>query len=205
MSTVKGLYAKLGAIQAEVMGLQADKKGNGYSYLTGTKLLKAIKPLMVEYGLLLKPEVLDVVNTRMDYLVSMTQDKQTGKWNGKPKSEILTSAKLKFTWIDIETGDKDENLFHANGQNDWEKGLGSALTYGERYFIMKYFHLDTSEDDIDNADRKEKGRGALLEKVEKKFFNLTDEKKALTLKYYKVSSIPELDFDQLTQLNAKLV
>src|SRR5690606_6435660 len=44
--------------------------------------------------------------------------------------------------------------FGANGQNDWEKGLGSALTYGERYFLLKFFHIATDEDDIDNPDRK---------------------------------------------------
>ena len=38
--------------------------------------------------------------------------------------------------------------------NDWEKGLGSALTYAERYFLLKYFHIATDEDDIDNTGRK---------------------------------------------------
>jgi hypothetical protein len=61
---------------------------------------------------------------------------------------------MRFTWIDCETGEKDENLFGANGQNDWEKGLGSALTYAERYFLLKYFHIPTDEDDIDNSSRK---------------------------------------------------
>jgi hypothetical protein len=61
---------------------------------------------------------------------------------------------MRFTWIDCETGEQDVNLFGANGQNDWEKGLGSALTYAERYFILKYFHIATDEDDIDNEQRK---------------------------------------------------
>jgi hypothetical protein len=56
---------------------------------------------------------------------------------------------MKFTWVDCETGETDVNMFAANGQNDWEKGLGSALTYGERYFLLKYFHIATDEDDVD--------------------------------------------------------
>jgi len=60
---------------------------------------------------------------------------------------------MRFTWVDCETGEKDENLFGANGQNSWDKGVGSALTYAERYFLLKYFHIATDEDDIDNADR----------------------------------------------------
>lgn len=62
---------------------------------------------------------------------------------------------MRFTWIDCATGETDVNLFGANGQNDWEKGLGSALTYAERYFLLKYFHIATDEDDIDNDQRKE--------------------------------------------------
>jgi hypothetical protein len=61
---------------------------------------------------------------------------------------------MRFTWIDTEIGEKDENLFGANGQNDWDKGVGSALTYAERYFLLKYFHIATDEDDIDNPNRK---------------------------------------------------
>jgi hypothetical protein len=61
---------------------------------------------------------------------------------------------MKFTWVDCETGEKDENLWGAHGQNDFEKGFGSALTYGERYFLLKFFHIATDEDDIDNPERK---------------------------------------------------
>ena len=57
---------------------------------------------------------------------------------------------MKFTWIDVENGEKDEIFFGANGQNDWDKGVGSALTYAERYFLLKFFHIATDEDDIDN-------------------------------------------------------
>lgn len=148
------IYQKLGKIQAEIKGLGQDSSGNGYRYVSGNKAINAIKPLMIKYGLLLKPEVLDIENQRIDYQVSLTKG-QNGQWTGKPKSEILTKAKMRFTWIDIETGEKDECLFAANGQNDWEKGLGSALTYAERYFLLKYFHIATDEDDIDNPERKE--------------------------------------------------
>ena len=61
---------------------------------------------------------------------------------------------MQFTWVDCETGEKDVNLFGANGQNDWDKGVGSALTYAERYFLLKYFNIATDEDDIDNDQRK---------------------------------------------------
>lgn len=137
------IYEKLLTIQKRINGLGKDKATYNYKYVTGDKLLGEIKPMMNDLGLLLKQEVLSIENTRQDY------DTKNGS-----KSEILSKVMMKFTWIDVETGEKDENLFGANGQNDWEKGLGSALTYAERYFLLKYFHISTDEDDIDNDQRK---------------------------------------------------
>lgn len=144
------LYQKLHVIQCKVLGVKKDKKGNGYEYVSGEKIIDAIKPLMNELGLLLKPEVYTIDNERSNYFVSLKQDEETKEWLGKPKSEILSKVMMKFTWIDIETGEKDECLWGANGQNDWDKGVGSAMTYAERYFLLKYFHIATDEDDIDN-------------------------------------------------------
>lgn len=144
------IYKKLHRIQQSVVGLGKDKDSHNFKYVTGGKVLFHIKPLMNELGLLLKQEIVEISNVRQDYQV-------WDKWEKifKNKSEILTTIKIKFTWIDVETGETDENMFASNGQNDWEKGFGSALTYAERYFLLKYFHIATDEDDIDNPDRKE--------------------------------------------------
>ena len=137
------LYQKLLHIQTKINGLGKDKTTYQYKYVTGDKVLGEIKPLMNQLGLILKQEVISIENSRQDYL--------TAKGS---KSEILSKVMMQFTWIDCATGDKDVNSFGANGQNDWEKGLGSALTYAERYFLLKYFHIATDEDDIDNDQRK---------------------------------------------------
>lgn len=145
-----GLYQKLLKIQQEIIGLGKDSKSFGYQYVSGSKVIEHIKPLMNEFGLLLKQEILSIENTRQDYNVK-----------SGPKSEILSKVMMKFTWIDVVTGERDENLFGANGQNDWEKGLGSALTYAERYFLLKYFHINTDEDDIDSPTRKREDAQAI--------------------------------------------
>ena len=137
------LYQKLLEIQKQVIGLGKDKSALSYKYVTGDKVLSHIKPLMNSLGILLKQEVLSIENTRQDYTTK----------NGT-RSEIHSKVMLRFTWIDADTGEKDENLFGANGQNDWERGVPSAMTLGERYFLLKFFHIATDEDDIDNPERK---------------------------------------------------
>jgi hypothetical protein len=141
------IYKKLLEIQKQVRGLGKDKKSGqgsfGYEYVTGAKILEMIKPIMNEQGLILKQEVLNLENSIETY-----------KTNKGEKTEVLSKASLLFTWVDVETGEKDENKFAANGMNGFDKGLGSALTYAERYFLLKYFHIPTDEDDIDNPESK---------------------------------------------------
>ena len=144
----KGLLPKLAALQSAVRGLGKDTKGKSYEYVSGSKVLDAVRPRMDELGLLLVQEVVDIRNERVDYTVgSDTKVKQ--------KSEMFTSVSMLFTWIDTETEEKLPVRFAANGCNGWDKGLGSALTYGERYFLLKFFHIATDEDDVDARQGEE--------------------------------------------------
>ncbi len=152
------IYKKLLAVQKELKGLSKDKKSFNYDYVTGNKLLGFIKPIMNDQGLILKQEVTKVETERIQYKTS----------KGTEKDEVLYKVWQKFTWVDIETGDKDENEFFSSGMNEFEKGLGSALTYAERYFLLKYFHIATDEDDIDNSDRKAKEQENDLKEYNKK-------------------------------------
>lgn len=198
------IYQKLHKIQSQVLGLGKDKSSNSYKYVTGSKVLEHIKPLMNEYGLILKQEVLSIDNERQDYKVGINTP------NEKIKSEILTKCMMRFTWIDTETGEKDENLFGANGQNDWEKGLGSALTYAERYFLLKYFHIATDEDDIDNPERKEQEEQ--LQQAEnlrlnaiKKILTECSTEETLKAEYLKLSESDKKTFAKLVaELKGKL-
>lgn len=133
------LLNKLLVIQKAIDCIAKSEKGFNYSYAGQEQVLNTIRPLMNDQGLLLMQEVLEVENTRIDYVTA----------KGQSKSEILTSAKQLFTWMDCETDEKLAVRFHANGMNDWEKGLGSALTYAERYFLLKFFHIPTPNDDPD--------------------------------------------------------
>lgn len=148
------LFQKLLVIQNRINGLGKDKSAFNYKYVTGDKVLGEIKPMMNELGLILKQEILGIENVRQDYQLVDREGKI------RQKNEILSKVDMRFTWVDADTGDKDENLFGANGQNDWDKGVGSALTYAERYFLLKYFHIATDEDDIDNPDRKDESKVA---------------------------------------------
>ena len=139
------LNQKLLEIQKRVRGLAKDKDGVSYSYVSGSKVLGIIRPAMDELGIILIPEVVDSSFTRMDYeLPSKRQGEPP-----KAKTEIFVWLEMRFTWLDAESGERMECLWSSSGQNSFDKGLGSALTYGERYFLLKYFHVATDYDDVD--------------------------------------------------------
>lgn len=132
------LYQKLVEIQKSVRSLAKDSYANSYQYVSGSKVLDAVRERMDQLGVLLVQQIDSIENTRIDYQVK----------NGS-KSEMLSKVMMTFTWIDAESGDKLPVPFGANGMNNWDKGLGSALTYAERYFLLKFFHIATDEDDVD--------------------------------------------------------
>lgn len=143
-----GVYLKILELQKAVRALLPNASGGGdknsYRYVSGSKLLGYLRPKMDALGIILKQEIVEESHERIDYVTAYGH-----------KSEMFTALKMRFTWIDVDTGERDENEFIAYGQNGWDKGLGSALTYGERYFLLKFFHIATDEDDVDALPIKE--------------------------------------------------
>ena len=132
------LYAKLLELQKAVVGLSKDAKGNSGEYVSGNKVLGIVRPTMDKLGLLLTKDVLESTFTPIQYLTSKGE-----------KSEMFCSLKIRFTWIDVETGEKLSVDWASSGMNGFDKSLGSALTYGERYFLLKQFGIATDKDDVD--------------------------------------------------------
>lgn len=140
-----GVLKKLLHIQREVDGFVKDSQGHNYSYPSGNQILNKIRPLMNELGLLLKQEVTGKKHQIVTYVNSY----------GDEKAEMFCDTEQLMTWIDTDTAEEYSVRWSADGMNGWDKGLGSALTYGERYFLLKFFHVPTDADDpdTDQADK----------------------------------------------------
>lgn len=147
---VMAIYRKLAEIQAAVKGMTKDKEAFNYNYVTGDKVLNAIRPLMDAKSILLLPSVKNVTTQVVNY----------DAWDGKAKSivtktEILYVVSMEMKWVDAEDGETLIETWAGSGMNAFDKGFGSALTYGERYYLLKTFHIATDRDDVDAiaADR----------------------------------------------------
>ena len=159
------IYKKLAEIQAAVKGMTKDKAAYNYDYVTGDKVLNTIRPLMDAKGILLLPSVKNVETQVVNY----------DAWDGKAKAvikktEILYVVNMEMKWVDSEDGETLVETWAGSGMNAFDKGFGSALTYGERYYLLKTFHIATDRDDVDaiSADRDkvlEQGYEAQVQKV----------------------------------------
>lgn len=144
------VYKKLALIQSKVNGLKKDTKAYNYDYVDGNKVLSAVRPMMKELNLLLMPEVTDIKTETINYGSYDRVAKAT-----VTKTEVLATVTMRMSWVDAEDGEVVSQMWGATGLNGFDKGFGSALTYGERYYLLKLFHIPTDKDDVDaiNTER----------------------------------------------------
>lgn len=135
---------KLLQIQESVKGMTKDKAAFNYNYVSGDKILNHIRPWMDKLQLLLLPSVKDI---RTETVTYTAWDKAAKALINK--TEILHIVDMTMTWIDAEDGERLDIPWAGAGLNAFDKGYGSALTYGERYYLLKTFHIATDADDVD--------------------------------------------------------
>ena len=147
-SKAMSIYEKLLEVRKSVQYLKKDKKGFNYNYASGSQVIGNLRGKLDELGLLLKPEVIKIT-----YAEVKIDGKTEVKIDGK--TENLVTIEILFTWINVDNPtEKIECHWFSMGQNTREKGIGSALTYAERYFLLKFFMIPTDEMDPDAYNEK---------------------------------------------------
>ncbi|HAR6266302.1 TPA: single-stranded DNA-binding protein [Staphylococcus pseudintermedius] len=146
------LYQKIADVKANIDGFTKDTKGYNCTYVSGSQVLHRIRSKMIEHNLLLVPKTLEETYSVEDVT----------RYSPKYKKQVTTTeytvkVKLIYTWINADKPEEQLELpFFAIGQqDDPAKALGTALTYSERYFLMKFFNIPTDEDDADAKQKKE--------------------------------------------------
>lgn len=135
------LYQKLLILQKECNYLKKENKGYQFQYVSSSQTLGTIRGKMDELGILLIPKVTGHNIIEFE--------------NQKGNHEFLTEMDIEYTWINAEA--PDDVLvcpFYGQGVDNAEKGVGKALTYAEKYFILKFFHIATDKDDPDSYQSK---------------------------------------------------
>lgn len=165
------LDEKLLELKKIVCIMQKNADGYGYKYVTEDSILLAINDKMIELEISLTPKFKDKT------LYSEVLNYKDAK--GKEKTDVLVRSEMQFVWKDIKT--KEEIVIDwalLGQQSDASQALGSGLTYANRYFLLKYFNVATSNDDPDKirsemaAEEEKKKLSAIQTKIKKTFETL---------------------------------
>ncbi|MFP7275804.1 ERF family protein [Bacillus paralicheniformis] len=145
------IYQKLVEVRKAVPYLKKDNRGEQYSYTSSSQVVAAIREKMDEFGLLLVPNIIDK-NVRTE---TVEFKDKNGNVN-KKTTTYFTELTMEFKWINAENPEETMVVpFYAQGvDRAGEKGVGKALTYAEKYYLLKQFNIPTDEADPDAFQEK---------------------------------------------------
>ncbi|GIN88666.1 single-stranded DNA-binding protein [Heyndrickxia sporothermodurans] len=144
------IYQKLVEVRKSVPYLQKEAQGAQYQYVGSSQVLAAVRAKMDELGLLLTVKVIG------HNVKSETVENKDKYDKLKKTTTYFTELDLEFTWINAENPEETLTLpFYGQGVDiAGEKGVGKALTYAEKYFLLKQFNIATDKDDPDSFQEK---------------------------------------------------
>lgn len=152
------LVQKLAKIREMVEVLRKNKSGYNYKYVTEDEILARVAAGMKKYGVSLTPSVVPGTLLVSPYHYVKTKNTKSGEQLKEDVNEILVQAEASFIWTDNDNPSEKIIVPWAivGQQSDASQALGSALTYANRYFMLKFFQIATPDDDPDNwKDKKE--------------------------------------------------
>ena len=144
------IFQRLAAITAELQtvakNLNVDTGGGkGYKAVSERDILDAVKPLETKYGVYSFP-----VNREL--IEATTYDVET-KYGTKTNFFSRIKTTYRFVTVDKPEDYIDTYTFSV-GFDSQDKGDGKAMTYGDKYALMKAYKISTGEDPDQTASEE---------------------------------------------------
>lgn len=142
----KNIFQRIDAITAELgvvaknLSVQATKTSS-YKAVGERDIIDAVKPLEHKYGVVSYPvsrEILDDATLESESTYNNVTTKKTTFY-------IKIRTKYRFVNID-DPKDFIETETISDGIDSGDKGGGKAMTYGDKYALMKVYKISTGED-----------------------------------------------------------
>jgi hypothetical protein len=146
----KNVYQRLLEVRKSVDYLKKEEQSSQYKYTGSAQVLASVRDKINEVGLILVPRIIS------KNLIPDTVENTDAGGKVKRTTTYFTELEMTMTWVNVDDpNDKVECPWYAQGVDiAGEKGVGKALTYGEKYFILKFFNIPTDKDDPDTFQQK---------------------------------------------------
>lgn len=145
------LYEKLSAITAELQtvakNLEVKTGKSAYKAVSERDILDAVKPLENKSRIYSYP---------CDREIIETQTLETQSDYGT-KTTFFSRIKTTYRFVDLdEPNTFIETITFSEGIDPQDKGSGKAMTYGDKYALMKAYKISTGEDPDQTASEETK-------------------------------------------------
>ena len=144
------IYEKLAAITAELKAIQKNlivkpTKTSSYKAVSERDILDAVKPLEEKYKVYSYPVSREVLESNL--IDNTTEFKDGDKTTTTKKTSFMTRIKTVYRFVNIEKPDEYiETTTFSEGIDAQDKGSGKAMTYADKYALMKTYKISTGDD-----------------------------------------------------------
>ena len=140
------IYQRMAAITAELQTVAKNLnvetgKGKGYKAVSERDVIDAVKPLEAKHGVYSYPASRRV-------LESAALESES-EWNGKITKKTTFFERIETVYRFVNTDDPTdfiETTTFAEGIDSQDKGSGKAMTYADKYALMKAYKISTGDD-----------------------------------------------------------
>ena len=136
------IYQKLAAITAEMStvakNLNVSTGKNSYKAVSERDIIDNVKPLEEKHGVYSYPVSRETLES---------ERLESESYDGKTKTTFFTRIKTVYRFVNIEDPqDFIETVVFSVGLDSGDKGDGKAMTYGDKYALMKAYKISTGDD-----------------------------------------------------------
>lgn len=196
------IFEKMAAITAELQTVAKNltvqqTKTSSYKAVSERDILDAVKPLEAKYGVYSYPVSRTILESNM--LESESE------YNGKVtrKTTFMTRIETVYRFVNIEKIDEYiETTTFAEGIDTQDKGSGKAMTYADKYALMKAYKISTGEDPDQTASEENNYQRKPKEKTPRERLIARLKEKGINVKEYAAEkgltgAVPDSRFEEL--------
>jgi hypothetical protein len=205
------IYEKMSAITIDINKVAKNLKvGVGqsqYKAVGEADILEAVKPVEAQHGIYSYPASRKVIK-EAEYTT-------TSEYNGKvtERTSLFLRIETVYRFVNVENPEEYIDIIgYGDGVDTQDKAPGKAMTYSDKYCLMKAYKIETGDDPDQKGSEPMKPTKPVAEsKIEQKTMEAITELIALSesdldklLKHYKVKSLSDMTHSQGEDCKRKL-
>lgn len=196
----ENIFYRMSKITADISrvakNLEVGYGKSKYKAVGEADVLASVKPLEAQYGVYSYPVSREIIDSGV-----LT----TKGYDGNEKNQMYMRIKTVYRFLCIDNPESylDIESF-ADGVDSQDKACGKAMTYADKYALMKAYKIITGDDPDQNMSEelkaKKRMQTAYPPRAEMERFvaeNYDEENLTKILNYYKVKSLCELKLEEL--------